>query len=112
MEGTIRSHGVHAAGVVIAPEDIVYYTPLEMAQKGVVATQYSMGPIEELGLLKMDFLGLSNLTIIKNSLRIIKRVYDKDIDINEIPLDNKKSFELLQRGDTTGVFQLESSGMK
>ena len=60
MEGTIRSHGVHAAGVVIAPEDIVYYTPLEMAQKGVVATQYSMGPIEELGLLKMDFLGLSN----------------------------------------------------
>src|SRR3569833_2947026 len=65
LEGTIRSHGVHAAGVVIAPDDIVNYTPLEMAQKGVVATQYSMGPIEELWLLKMDFLGLSNLTIIK-----------------------------------------------
>lgn len=112
MEGTIRSHGVHAAGVVIAPEDIVYYTPLEMAQKGVVATQYSMGPIEELGLLKMDFLGLSNLTIIKNALRIIKRVYDKDIDIATIPLDDMKTYELFQRGDTTGVFQFESAGMK
>ncbi len=112
MEGTIRSHGVHAAGVVIAPEDIVYYTPLEMAQKGVVATQYSMGPIEDLGLLKMDFLGLSNLTIIKNALRIIKRVYDVDIDINTIPLDDQGAFELFQKGDTTGVFQLESAGMK
>ncbi len=112
MEGTIRSHGVHAAGVVIAPEDIVYYTPLEMAQKGVVATQYSMGPIEELGLLKMDFLGLSNLTIIKNALRIIKRVYDKDIDLNTLPLDDVPTYELFQRGDTTGVFQLESAGMK
>lgn len=112
MEGTIRSHGVHAAGVVIAPEAIVNYTPLEMAQKGVVATQYSMNPIEELGLLKMDFLGLSNLTIIKNALRIIKRVYDVDIDINTLPLDDEKTFELLAHGDTTGVFQLESAGMK
>jgi DNA polymerase-3 subunit alpha len=112
MEGTIRSHGVHAAGVVIAPEDIVYYTPLEMAQKGVIATQYSMGPIDELGLLKMDFLGLSNLTTINNALRIIKRVYDKTIDINTIPMDDSKSFELFQRGDTTGVFQFESAGMK
>jgi DNA polymerase-3 subunit alpha len=112
MEGTIRSHGVHAAGVVIAPEDIVYYTPLEMAQKGVVATQYSMGPVEELGLLKMDFLGLSNLTIINNALRIIRRVHKIDIDINMLPLDDDKTYELLQRGDTTGVFQLESAGMK
>lgn len=112
LEGTIRSHGVHAAGVVIAPEDIVYYTPLEMAQKGVVATQYSMGPIEELGLLKMDFLGLSNLTIINNALRIIKRVYGKTIDINHVPLDDDKTLELFQKGDTTGVFQFESAGMK
>lgn len=112
MEGTIRSHGIHAAGVVIAPEDIVYYTPLEMAQKGVIATQYSMGPIDELGLLKIDFLGLSNLTIINNALRIIKRVYDKDIDINTIPIDDLKTYELFQRGDTTGVFQFESAGMK
>lgn len=112
LEGTIRSHGVHAAGVVIAPEDIVYYTPLEMAQKGVIATQYSMGPIEELGLLKMDFLGLSNLTTINNALRIIKRVYDKTIDINNIPLDDTMTYELFQRADTTGVFQFESAGMK
>ncbi|HYH36496.1 MAG TPA: DNA polymerase III subunit alpha, partial [Candidatus Saccharimonadales bacterium] len=112
LEGTIRSHGVHAAGVVIAPEDIVYYTPLEMAQKGVVATQYSMGPIEELGLLKMDFLGLSNLTTINNALRIIRRVYGKDIDINTLPLDDVKTYELFQRGETTGVFQFESAGMK
>lgn len=112
LEGTIRSHGIHAAGVVIAPDELVKFAPLEMAQKGVVSTQYPMGPIEELGLLKMDFLGLSNLTIIKNALRIIKRVYGKSIDINEIPLDDPKTFELLQRGDTTGVFQFESSGMK
>jgi DNA polymerase-3 subunit alpha len=112
LEGTIRSHGVHAAGVVIAPGDIVNYVPLEMAQKGVIATQYSMGPVEDLGLLKIDFLGLSNLTIIKNTLRIIKKVYELDIDISQISLDDKKTYRLLQRGETTGVFQLESSGMK
>lgn len=112
LEGTIRSHGVHAAGVVIAPDDIVKFVPLEMAQKGVVTTQYSMGPVDELGLLKMDFLGLSNLTIIKNCLRIIKRVYGREIDVNTIPLDDEETYKLFQRGDTTGVFQLESAGMK
>lgn len=112
LEGTIRNHGVHAAGVVIAPDDIVKYTPLEMAQKGVVSTQYPMGPVEELGLLKMDFLGLSNLTIINNALRIVKKVYKADINIADLPLDDAKTYELLQRGDTTGVFQLESPGMK
>ncbi|MFY9227847.1 MAG: DNA polymerase III subunit alpha [Candidatus Microsaccharimonas sp.] len=112
LEGTIRSHGVHAAGVVIAPDDIVNFAPVEMSQKGVVATQYSMGPIEELGLLKMDFLGLSNLTIINNALRIIKKVHGDDIDLAEIPLDDAETFGLFQRGDTTGVFQLESAGMK
>ena len=112
LEGTIRSHGVHAAGVVIAPDDIVNFAPVEMSQKGVVATQYPMGPIEELGLLKMDFLGLSNLTIINNALRIIKKVHGDDIDLAEIPLDDAETFGLFQRGDTTGVFQLESAGMK
>lgn len=112
LEGTIRSHGVHAAGVVIAPDDIVKFTPLEKAQKGVIATQYSMVPIEKIGLLKMDFLGLSNLTIINNAIRIIKRVYDKEIDINTIALDDQKTYELFRRGDTTGVFQFESAGMK
>jgi DNA polymerase-3 subunit alpha len=112
LEGTIRSHGVHAAGVVIAPEDIVNYTPVEMSQKGVVATQYPMGPIEELGLLKMDFLGLSNLTIINNAQRIIKKVFKIEIDLATIPLDDPEVYTLFQRGDTTGVFQLESAGMK
>jgi DNA polymerase-3 subunit alpha len=112
LEGTIRSHGVHAAGVVIAPDDIVKFVPLEKAQKGVIATQYSMNPVEELGLLKMDFLGLSNLTVINNALRIIKRVYGADIDITTIPLDDTKTYEMLQRGETTGIFQFESSGMK
>lgn len=112
LEGTVRSHGVHAAGVVIAPDDIVKFAPLEMAQKGVVSTQYPLGPIEELGLLKMDFLGLSNLTVIKNALRIIKKVYGTDIDINAISLDDDETFALLQRGETTGVFQFESAGMK
>ena len=112
MEGTIRSHGVHAAGVVIAPDDIVKFVPLEMAQKGVVSTQYPMGPVEDLGLLKMDFLGLSNLSIINNALRIIRKVYGTEIVLGDIPLDDAKTYELFQRGDTTGVFQLESSGMK
>jgi DNA polymerase-3 subunit alpha len=112
LEGTIRSHGVHAAGVVIAPDDIVKFAPVEMSQKGVVATQYPMGPVEELGLLKMDFLGLSNLTTINNALRIIKKVFKTDINLQEIPLDDEKTFALLQKGDTTGVFQLESAGMK
>ena len=112
LEGTIRSHGVHAAGVVIAPDKITKFVPLEMAQKGVVSTQYSMNPVEELGLLKMDFLGLSNLTIIKNALRIVKRVYGEEIDIGTIPLDDKEAYELFSRGDTTGVFQVESAGMK
>ena len=112
LEGTIRSNGVHAAGVVIAPEPVVNYVSLQRAQKGGIATQFSMGYIEELGLLKMDFLGLSNLTIINDALRVIKKVYGRTINIADIPLDDAKTFELLARGDTTGVFQFESAGMK
>lgn len=112
LEGTIRNNGVHAAGVVIAPEDIVNFVPLQRAQKGGISTQYSMGYIEELGLLKMDFLGLSNLTIINNALRIIRKVYGRNINLAELPLDDAQTYELLSRGDTTGVFQLESAGMK
>ncbi|MCA9344628.1 DNA polymerase III subunit alpha, partial [Candidatus Saccharibacteria bacterium] len=122
LEGTVRSHGVHAAGVVIAPDDIVKFIPLERAQKqvlladgtkqDVISTQYPMGPVEELGLLKMDFLGLSNLTILRNAIRIIKAVYKKSIILEEVPLDDAETYALLQRGDTTGVFQLESAGMK
>jgi DNA polymerase-3 subunit alpha len=112
LEGTIRSNGVHAAGVVIAPSPIVNYVPLQRAQKGGPCTQYSMGYIEELGLLKMDFLGLSNLTIINNALRIVRKVYGHTVDLGSLPLDDDDTFKLLARGDTTGVFQLESAGMK
>ncbi len=112
LEGTIRSHGVHAAGVVIAPDELVKFAPLEMAQKGVVSTQYSMNPIDDLGLLKIDFLGLSNLTIINNAMRIIKKVHKKNIVLAEISLEDDKTFELFQQGNTTGIFQLESAGMK
>ena len=112
LEGTIRNAGTHAAGVVIAPENLVEYVPLTRASKGGVATQYSMNPVEDLGLLKFDFLGLSNLTIIKNTLRIIRKVHNVKLDITDIPIDDKKTYELLSSGDTTGVFQLESAGMK
>ncbi len=112
LEGTIRNNGVHAAGVVIGPDALVNYTPLQRAQKGGVATQYSMNPLDDIGLLKMDFLGLSNLTTIKNALRIVKKVYGTNIDLATLPLDDKKTLELFARGDTTGVFQFESAGMK
>lgn len=112
LEGTIRNAGTHAAGVVITPEAITEYAPLTRASKGGISTQYSMGPIEDLGLLKFDFLGLSNLTIIKNTLRIIKRVYNVELDVADIPIDDPKAYGLMSRGETTGVFQLESAGMK
>lgn len=112
LEGTIRSHGVHACGAVIAPEPLIDIIPLEMAQKGVITTQFPAPEVEEMGLLKMDFLGLSNLTIIDNCKRIIRKVYGDEIDLNNLPLDDPESYALLQRGDTTGVFQLESAGMK
>ncbi len=112
LEGTIRNHGVHACGVVIAPDDLVKFLPLEVSAKGPIAAQFPMGTVEELGLLKMDFLGLSNLSVINNALRIIRKVYHNDIDMYSVPLDDEETYKLLQRADTTGVFQLESAGMK
>ena len=112
LEGTIRSHGVHACGVVIAPDDLVKFMPLEVSAKGPLATQYPGPQVEELGLLKMDFLGLSNLSVIQQALRIIKKVHGKQIDMSKLPLDDDKVYELFRRGDTTGVFQFESAGMK
>ena len=112
LEGTIRSHGVHACGVVIAPDDLVKFLPMEVSAKGPLATQFPSTQVEELGLLKMDFLGLSNLSVIQQALRIIKKVYKREINMNKLPLDDPKVFELFQRGDTTGVFQFESAGMK
>ena len=112
LEGTVRNHGVHACGVVIAPDALQKFLPLEVSAKGPIATQFPMTQVEELGLLKMDFLGLSNLSVINNALRMIRKVYQDDIDLVHIPLDDPQTFELLQRAETTGVFQLESAGMK
>jgi len=112
LEGTIRNHGLHACGVVIAPDDLVKFLPLEVSAKGPIATQFPMTEVEDLGLLKMDFLGLSNLSVIQSAIRIVKKVYGKEINVSDIPLDDKKTFALFQRGDTTGVFQFESAGMK
>ena len=112
LEGTIRNHGVHACGVIIAPDDLVKFLPLEVSAKGPIAAQFPMGQVEELGLLKMDFLGLSNLSVINNALRMIRKVYNADIDLSNLPLDDAETYALLQRAETTGVFQLESAGMK
>jgi DNA polymerase-3 subunit alpha len=114
LEGVARHASTHAAGVVISQDELVKFTPLQKATKGDIATnsQYEMHAIEDLGLLKMDFLGLSNLTILKNTLRIVKKVYGKEIDLYTIPIDDIKTYTLLSKGETTGVFQLESSGMK
>ncbi|MBN2585034.1 DNA polymerase III subunit alpha [Patescibacteria group bacterium] len=114
LEGVVRHTSVHAAGVVIADKDLVNYTPLQTASKGDISlvTQYSMFPIEKLGLLKIDFLGLKNLTIIKNALRIIRKTKGVELDIAKLPLDDKPTYQLLSKGLTTGVFQLESDGMK
>ena len=112
LEGTIRSHGVHACGIVIAPDDLVKFLPLEVSAKGPLATQYPSTQVEELGLLKMDFLGLSNLSVINNALRMIRKVYHDDIDLYNVRLDDPLTYQLLQNAETTGVFQLESAGMK
>lgn len=114
LEGTVRHASQHACAFVICREPTVTYTPVQPAQRGRegVVTQYSMKPIAEIGLLKMDFLGLSNLTIMRNAVRIIRKVYGVDIDIHNLGVEDKKTYQLLARGETTGVFQLESDGMK
>jgi DNA polymerase-3 subunit alpha len=115
LEGVVRHASVHAAGVVIAPEDITNYTPVMMDAKGErLITQYEMHAVGEdgVGLIKMDFLGLANLSIIQNVLRIVRKTRGIDIVLDEIPLDDKKAFSLLSKGETIGVFQLESEGMR
>lgn len=114
LEGTARHASQHACGIVIAPRPLVEYAPLQKAQGGDIdqVIQYSLHSTEVSGLLKMDFLGLSNLTIIRDCIDIVKAVHEEDIDIELIPLHNEQTFELLGRGETTGVFQLESDGMK
>ncbi|MDZ4260170.1 MAG: DNA polymerase III subunit alpha, partial [Candidatus Sungbacteria bacterium] len=122
LEGVVRHASTHACGVVISPRPLQEYVPLQHAvrhgesktdgQNQVVVTQYEMHAIEDLGLLKMDFLGLRNLSIIEHTLQNIQQTSGTIIDIDTIPLDDKKVFELFQKGLTTGLFQFESSGMK
>ena len=114
LEGTARHASVHACGVVISTNPLTDFLPLQRAPQGedCVITQYDMKSVMALGLLKMDFLGLKNLTIIEETIRLVKQVKDIEIDIDSLPLDDEKVFDILQRGDTTGVFQLESSGMR
>ena len=114
IEGMARQTSTHAAGVIIAPDDLAKFTPLMRGanKEEDVSTQYEMKNLEMIGLLKMDFLGLKNLSVIDGAVDIIHKRYDKSFDINTIPLDDKKTFELLGKGKTNGVFQLESTGMK
>ena len=114
LEGVARHASTHACGVVISDKPLTSIIPLQRpTQNGkTVITQYEMHAVEDLGLLKMDFLGLKNLTIIEDTLSRIYVVQGKKIDIEKIPHEDKKTYKLLQRGDTTGVFQLESQGMK
>ncbi|MFA6458285.1 MAG: DNA polymerase III subunit alpha [Patescibacteria group bacterium] len=114
LEGVIRQAGVHACAVVIADKSLPNYTPLQTApgDSAEIITQFSMHPIDDIGLLKMDFLGLRNLTIIQKCLNIIRRTRKTEIDISALPMDDKKTFELFQKAETTGVFQFESSGMR
>lgn len=112
LEGCVRHVSVHAAGVVIAPSEISEYTPTQFDPKGgKIITQYDMYSIEEAGLLKLDFLGIRNLAILADAIRLVKQFYNIDIDIEKIPLDDKKTFSLLAKGQTEGLFQLNGSGM-
>ncbi len=112
IEGLARSAGTHAAGVVIGAEPLVEHAPLVRLNEGGVNTQYDMTWIEKIGLLKMDFLGLRNLTVMHAAVREIRRTGDPSFSLEGIPLDDRATFEMLSRGDTAGVFQLESEGMK
>lgn len=112
LEGVARHTSTHACAVVITKNPLTTQVPLQRDQEGAIIAQYSMHPIEHLGLLKMDFLGLKNLTIIEQALNIIHATTTTTIPIEDIPLNDKKTFQLLQRAETIGVFQLESSGMR
>jgi DNA polymerase III subunit alpha len=114
LEGTVRQLGVHACAVIIAPSPMTDFCPLQHPPKDdtAIVTQFSAYPLDGLGLLKMDFLGLRNLTIIDRALRIIENNHGVKIDINKLPMDDQKVFDVFAKGDTTGIFQFESAGMR
>ncbi len=111
VEGLPRHTSTHAAGIVMSSDPLVEHTPLKMSE-GIVVTQYPMFNLEELGLLKMDFLGLRTLTMMDEAVRLIKESKNIDIDLSNLPFDDPKTYELLSSGDTFGIFQLESAGMR
>ncbi len=112
LEGLCRHASTHAAGVVIAPKDLTGFVPLYKGSKEEVTTQYDMRSIEEIGLLKMDFLGLRTLTVIDDTLQMLREENNTVLDIDSIPLDDKKTYQLFSNGETVGIFQFESSGMR
>jgi DNA polymerase-3 subunit alpha len=113
LEGSVRNTGVHAAGIIISPEDLTNLVPVAVAKDSdLLVTQYDGRVIEDAGVIKMDFLGLKTLTIIKGALQMIKRNHGVEIDIDYITLEDEKTYELYQRGDTNGTFQFESDGMQ
>lgn len=114
LEGVARHASIHACGIVITKDEITNFTPLQRApqNENAIITQYDMYSLESLGLLKMDILGLRNLTIIEDALKIIEKTSGEKIDFNQLDEKDKKTFELLQKGETIGVFQLESQGMR
>ncbi len=113
LEGSVRNTGIHAAGIIIAPEDLSTLIPVFTSKESeLLITQYEGKIIEDAGVIKMDFLGLKNLTIIRDALKLIKENYGIDIDIEKIPLDDKPTYELYQRAETNGTFQFESAGMQ
>src|SRR5213079_1969250 len=112
LEGMTRHASVHAAGVVIAPRAITEYAPLYKGAHDEIVTQWSMKEIERVGLLKMDFLGLSTLTLIFDAIQEIRQTTGVTLDIDNIPLDDAKTYQIFQEGQTYGIFQFESSGMR
>ncbi|MBI3501135.1 MAG: DNA polymerase III subunit alpha [Bacteroidetes bacterium] len=113
LEGSVRNVGVHAAGIIIAPKDLAEIIPIATAKDNeLYVTQYEGTVVEDAGVIKMDFLGLKTLTIIRDALQLIEENHGVKINIDEIPLDDKKTFELYQRGETNGTFQFESAGMQ
>jgi DNA polymerase-3 subunit alpha len=112
LEGLTRHASTHAAGVVISPKPLTEYIPLFKMANSQITTGYAMESLEKIGLLKIDFLGLRTLTVIHETLKIIRRSRNISVDIRDIPMDNPETFKLLQKGETIGIFQLESSGMR
>ncbi len=112
LEGQVRHPSIHAAGIVIAPRPLVEFMPLYQSAKGEITTQFPMQDIEAIGLLKMDLLGLRNLTVIQDTVELVEKDLGEKIDTREIPLDDPAAFALFQAGNTDGVFQFESPGMK